>query len=291
MSAFPILMYHGLWPAIDSPAELTRHWAADPQMRDPGARLYALDHRVFERHMQHIAASGRPTLRRWADLDASPASATRAPVWITFDDGHRSNLALACPTLLRLGLGAIFFITTDWIGREGFMTADDLRELRRAGMLIGAHGCSHRYFSDLPLAEVRREMADSKARLEDLLGEGVTAMSLPGGRNRRRLRHLAREAGYRHLFTSAIGLARPGGDPFDWPRIPLTHRLADEFIPRLLAGDARAVDQMARKAAVLRLVQITLGNRFYDYLRARVLRRRMHSPLAEAAGEPPFRKT
>ena len=48
---------------------------------------------------------------------------------------------------------AAFFVTADWIGRDGFMTEDHLRRLLSEGMLIGAPGSSHRYLAALSSRE------------------------------------------------------------------------------------------------------------------------------------------
>src|SRR5690606_13410001 len=115
--------------------------------------------------------------------------------WITFDDGHASNHSLALPALHRHGLRAFFFITTDWIGRPGFMTREQLCELSDAGMLLGTHGCSHAYFDELDDSAMLGELIESKRRLEEILQRPTPGLALPGGRNHPRIRELARQAG------------------------------------------------------------------------------------------------
>ncbi len=271
MNKFPIFMYHALWPAFQNPEEISVHWLQDPQLSDPGARLYALDARSFEQQIIAIAQSGAHTPAQWAELDQVP---NRKTVWITFDDGHRSNAELALPILADNGLRGIFFITTDWIGKPGFMSEEQIRQLRRGGMLIGAHGCSHTYFSELKGEALRREMTQSKMRLESILDEPVPALSLPGGRNQPEVQAMATELGYRHLFTSSIAPALANSNPLDWPRVPLTHRQPEDFVARILAGDWSLVNSMARKAALRRFVLGFLGNAAYDKLRSIILRRR-----------------
>jgi len=264
-------MYHALWPALDERDALLRHWAGDTQLQDPGARLYGLDQRVFRRQMLALNKAGAQTRCPWAEL-AAPGPHR---LLITFDDGHQSNFELALPVLEELGLMAIFFITSDWIGRKDFLDEEQILGLRRAGMLIGSHGVTHRYFSDLSADEVRRELADSKARLEGILGESVPGLSLPGGRAHPALRPIAREVGYRHLFTSTPALANSAGDPLAWPRIwpriPITNLLSDDFVERLARGETAAVRRMARVARLRRLARGLLGNSLYDRLRGRIL--------------------
>ena len=270
MNRFPILMYHALWPPCDDPAQREALFAADPQLADPGARLYALDERAFKQQLNAISAAGLTTPQTWDEL-ADPKGADKR-IALTFDDGHRSNFQLALPSLAWHNLRGIFFITTDWIDKPGFMTRDHLAEMRSKGMLLGTHGCSHAYFSDLDEPALRDELARSKAKLESILGEEVSALALPGGRNKPLVMRLARELGYRHLFTSRIGLAAPDCDPLDWPRVPITHRQPAGFIPDLVKGDTRAVDRMARDARLRELAKRILGNTLYDRLRSKLIR-------------------
>lgn len=81
------------------------------------------------------------------------------------------------------------------------LSASDLRELRKKGVGIGAHGSSH-----LPLSLVDRVERDIVAAREWLSANvDVTtenAISFPHGRYDMRAARAARDAGYRLLFTS-----------------------------------------------------------------------------------------
>ena len=53
----------------------------------------------------------------------------------------------------------------------------------------------------------------------------------------------------------------------DWPRVPLKVALPDDFVARLLAGEVRAVQAMARSARLRSAARAVLGNALYDRLR------------------------
>lgn len=65
-----------------------------------------------------------------------------APALVTFDDGYRNNLTNAAPVLKKLGVPALFLVTTGYIGTANNLWANDidLRILGSAGKWIPAPG-------------------------------------------------------------------------------------------------------------------------------------------------------
>lgn len=166
------------------------------------ALSYKLTETQFHRHLDLIAA----VLGVGAPLCLSdPTAGTTAggAVVLTFDDGGASAPTRILPALRQRGWRAHFFVTTDFIGARGFVTAQGLRELQAAGHVVGTHSASHPLrMSRLPHEAMCREWGDSRARLEDLLGAPVTSASVPGGYYSRLVAMAAAEAGIRVLFTS-----------------------------------------------------------------------------------------
>ena len=60
--------------------------------------------------------------------------------------------------------------------------------------------------SGLSSDAIHAELADSRSRLENLLGRPVTYLSVPGGATDRRVLDIAAAVGYDHVFTSALGM-------------------------------------------------------------------------------------
>lgn len=105
------------------------------------------------------------------------------------------------------------------------MNADQIRELQRHGVQFGSHSLTHLSLPELNTADLRREVEDSKHRLEDLLGEAVNTFAYPFGEANRRVRAAVIEAGYRVAFTAANGL-NLWQDPFAMMRIDINERIA-----------------------------------------------------------------
>jgi peptidoglycan/xylan/chitin deacetylase (PgdA/CDA1 family) len=122
---------------------------------------------------------------------------------LTFDDGGVSFYTIVADKLEARGLRAYCFVTTDFIGRAGFLDAAQIRELDARGHVIGTHSASHpTRFSALSSADMRREWVESRQRLEDVLGHAVTTGSVPGGYFSRDVGRAAAESGLFLLFNS-----------------------------------------------------------------------------------------
>ena len=61
-----------------------------------------------------------------------------------FDDGDITQYDIAFNTLKMLNQVGSFYIITDKIGANGFMTIQNLKEIYKNGNNIGSHSCSHK---------------------------------------------------------------------------------------------------------------------------------------------------
>src|SRR5215204_5841151 len=148
------------------------------------AATYKLTREAFERHVAAVTAAATPGTPSWRE--ALPTTATgegaRHVVLFTFDDGGVGAHDAAAELLERHGWRGFFFVTTDWIGRRGFLDEQQLRDLDARGHVIGAHSRSHPVrFAYCSRAEMHAEWDDSVRRLADVLGHEVTTASVPGG--------------------------------------------------------------------------------------------------------------
>jgi peptidoglycan/xylan/chitin deacetylase (PgdA/CDA1 family) len=116
-------------------------------------------------------------------------------------------------------------------GRSPMLTWDELREMHRLGMTIGAHTVTHPNLPSAGPIDAWQEISGSKARLERETGALVTMFSYPnGGAERymtREIASLVRDAGFEAATTSWNGFAGPGSDPYALERVQVQERLED----------------------------------------------------------------
>jgi peptidoglycan/xylan/chitin deacetylase (PgdA/CDA1 family) len=109
------------------------------------------------------------------------------------------------------------------------MSYDQVRSLARKGHIIGSHTLTHPNMAYVNLNDARREMTDSKMRLEQQLGIAVAHFSYPcpalSPHWTAQTAVESRNAGYETAVTTDVGLARRGDNPHCLKRIRPTKTL------------------------------------------------------------------
>ena len=156
---------------------------------------------MFAKHLAALAE----TLARGPSTVGELLTGTmsRAPWLITFDDGGVSAYTEIADRLEEKNWRGHFLIATGFISRRGFLSSEQIRELRRRGHVIGTHSDSHPLrMAACSWEQLVREWSTSVAKLSDILGEQIEIASVPGGHYSRRVAEAAARAGIKALFTS-----------------------------------------------------------------------------------------
>ena len=104
-------------------------------------------------------------------------------------------------------------VDTVALGRDLFMSLDQVRQLCDSGMSVGSHCHSHRMLAGLDDSTQLYEVAESKRFLENALGREIQMLAYPFGWSKTftaRTVQLAIDAGYRLAFSSVEGVNRIG---------------------------------------------------------------------------------
>lgn len=201
---------------------------------DEHATPLSVPPRLFEIHMATIAAERCPTFTM-AQVAAHLAARRPFPpraIAITFDDGFENLASVAAPIMARYGLrGTVYVIsgmvgrTTQWTDGElelpmmPLLTWAQIKTLQAGGWEIGAHSVTHGFLTQCSQADLRRELRESKATLEERSGAQVTAFAYPQGDYDRRVVAETRLAGYTTATTVDQGRAGLEDDPLRLPRL------------------------------------------------------------------------
>jgi peptidoglycan/xylan/chitin deacetylase (PgdA/CDA1 family) len=123
------------------------------------------------------------------------------------------------------------------------LTRAQVRELRDAGVEIGAHTETHPILARIDPTAARDDMAKCKQELEATLGEPLKLFAYPNGRPGRDYdgRHVAmvRDLGFTAAVSTAWGAAYPGCDLFQVPRVAPWDATAGRYAARLVKSYAQ----------------------------------------------------
>ncbi len=179
---------------------------------------------AFEKQMRFLARGGYNVipLQEFIMMIKNGKRVPHKTVAITFDDGLKNNFENAYPALVKYGLPATMFVATDFIGKNNFMSRDDLIKMKDSPVSIGSHTKSHTWLPSLTDDEVREELSGSKRILEQITGKKVTTLSYPIGAHDERVKKIAEETGYIGAVATNPGKKRSWKDPYALKRVRIS---------------------------------------------------------------------
>lgn len=128
------------------------------------------------------------------------------------------------------------------------MSSEQVRGLRAAGMVVGAHTLNHPILAQVEDAVAKDEIEGSKVQLEAILGEPVSLFAYPNGKPGRDYTgihaRMVREAGFVAAVSTSIGVSRSGSDVMQLPRFTPWDRTEQRFGFRLIQNMSRQGKQV-----------------------------------------------
>jgi peptidoglycan/xylan/chitin deacetylase (PgdA/CDA1 family) len=238
--------------------------------RGAGPDRYKLDLSEFEAHLKALGTRlGSPP----AAVESLGAEA-RLPWLLTFDDGGSSALQIG-ELLANRGWPGHFFVTVDFIGTDGFVSADDVGTLYEMGHVIGSHSCSHPdRMAHCSQAQLDDEWRRSVRVLGEIVGHPVSTASVPGGDYAKNVARAAATAGIRHLFTSEPVLrVKDVGSCAVFGRFAIVRHVPAERAVKLASGRRSSTWSQFTSWQAKKAVKAVGGRRYLE-LRRRVLEKR-----------------
>ncbi len=175
----------------------------------------------FLAEMHALKAAGYHTIHQWQLFDAlyKGARLPPKPIIVSVDDGYLDDVRTILPDLERLHMVGTFFVITGRTSEPGFLDADQIRELDRAGMDVGDHTAHHVDLSELSASELEAETAGSRHVLDGILGHPVYYFAYPFGDYDATVEQALRRAGFTLAYTTQGGTTETTADALTLPRI------------------------------------------------------------------------
>ena len=189
---------------------------------------------ALERHGYEAVTLGR-VWQSWR----GEATLPRRPVVLTFDDGYLSQYRTAARTLRARDWPGVLNLQVERLGAAGALTRAQVRRMLADGWELDSHTLSHPDLTKVGAKRLRRELVGSRAAIAREFGVTTNFFCFPYGRFDAAAKAAVRAAGYLAATTTHRGVASPGGDPFELPRVSVSTRTSPAALLRKLRAAAR----------------------------------------------------
>jgi len=144
--------------------------------------------------------------------DFADGKVSKKSIILTFDDGYADHLTDALPILQKHQMTATFFIVSNFIGRDGYLTQAQINELEAAGMEIGGHSASHPNLANATFQKAFGEIGVS-------LRNTSAVFAYPSGKYSTETTEILRMLSVKVAVTTDLGVATDQTEIYELPRI------------------------------------------------------------------------
>ena len=238
-----------------------------------GEPFYNISEAEFEAILSRLKKLGYRTAssREFFAWRQGKMDLPKRTVVLTFDDGYKNHLERVAPLLIRYRFGGTFFITVGLVGKQGYLSWEDLKRMVFLGMEIGSHGMTHRPLTKLSREEVEAEVADSKRILEEKLGVPVNSIAAPGGFWNQIVTEAVRKAGYEAAWVSEIGTNGPETNALALRRVVVRRPFSLDGVISMVEGWKPAFWWAVGQQRIIWLLKKLLGVYWYEQLKRRIV--------------------
>ena len=177
-------------------------------IEEPASMKFSVSPDRFKAQMEALKRLG---VQSWLPGgDVKPSSA--APCFITFDDGHRSNL-YAAEILRDMGLKGCFYVVKDFaLNDAAYLDEAEIKAISDMGHMIGVHGKVHEWWTKFDDRTLSADLLETKSWIEDLTGKPVVTCAAVGGKIDARVIRCIRESipDMPYIRTIRFGTNREG---------------------------------------------------------------------------------
>ena len=148
-------------------------------------------------------------------------------ILITIDDAFSSFYKVAWPYLKEEKIPFILFVSTEAIGKNGYMSWDQIKELEKENIAyIGNHSHTHDYLVDLKNSDFINDINTASKIFIKNLGYNPIFFSYPFGEYSNFIKaHIAKN--FEFSFGQHSGVIDVNKDRYELPRFPINEKYGD----------------------------------------------------------------
>tara|TARA_Y100001970_G_scaffold246858_1_gene315114 strand:+ start:5223 stop:6281 length:1059 start_codon:yes stop_codon:yes gene_type:complete len=159
-------------------------------------------------------------------------------ILLTIDDAFYSFYEKAWPYLKKNKIPFILFVSTEPVGKSGYMTWKQIKEIEKEDFVtIGNHAHSHEYMVETSFEEFKNDVDESIKIFKNKLGYNPIYYSYPFGEySLKQKEYISKN--FKFAFGQHSGAIDINKDQYELPRFPINEKYGDlkrfEFLINLL---------------------------------------------------------
>ena len=148
-------------------------------------------------------------------------------ILITIDDGFKSFYEEAWPILKKRRIPFILFISTEPVGKNGYMNWKQIKEIEKSDfVMIGHHSHTHDYLIDKTNEEFVADIKKANNIFLNKLGYKPTLFSFPFGEYSKLMKDYISK-NFHFSFGQHSGVIDINKDKFELPRFPINEKYGE----------------------------------------------------------------
>ena len=148
-------------------------------------------------------------------------------ILITIDDAFTSFYKNAWPYLKENKIPFILFVSTEPMGKYGYMNWDQIREIEKEDfVLIGNHSHSHEYLINYSFEDFKKDIDTSIGIFKKELGYNPIFFSYPFGEYSLEHKNYIKQK-FKYAFGQHSGIIDLTKDKFELPRFPINEKYGE----------------------------------------------------------------
>ena len=182
---------------------------------------------IFDNQMKIIKNNGFEFYDPKLFVDEFNKPKQEKKILITIDDGFRSFYDEAWPYLKKNKIPFILFVSTEPVGKFGYMNWDEIREIDQSEFgYIGHHSHTHEYLIDMKEEDFINDIETATKIFKKELGYSPIIFSYPFGEYSLFMKKYISE-NFKVAFGQHSGIIDINKDKFELPRFPINEKYGE----------------------------------------------------------------
>tara|TARA_B100000902_G_scaffold380421_1_gene415822 strand:+ start:52 stop:1110 length:1059 start_codon:yes stop_codon:yes gene_type:complete len=148
-------------------------------------------------------------------------------ILLTIDDAFLSFYENAWPYLKENKIPFILFVSTEPIGKNGYMNWEQLKEIEKHDFaFLGNHSHTHEYLIDFSFSDFKKDIDTSINIFEKNIGYNPIFFSYPFGEYSQKQVNFIKKK-FKYAFGQHSGVIDINKSPYELPRFPINEKYGD----------------------------------------------------------------